>query len=50
MCLAADDYDKAIFNYAESSRRDKLYEAVDKINKKFGKKAVFHLAEGIQRS
>ena len=38
-----------IFSYAESSKRDKLYEAVDKINKQFGKKAVFHLAEGIQR-
>jgi DNA polymerase V len=38
-----------IFSYAESSRRDKLYEAVDKINKQFGKKTIFHLAEGIQR-
>ena len=38
-----------IFSYAESSRRDKLYETVDKINKQFGKKTVFHLAEGIQR-
>ncbi len=38
-----------IFNYAESSRRDKLYETVDKINRQFGKKTVFHLAEGIQR-
>ena len=38
-----------IFNYAESSRRDKLYEAVDRINKQFGKKTIFHLAEGIQR-
>jgi DNA polymerase V len=38
-----------IFNQAESSRRDKLYETVDKINKQFGKKTVFHLAEGIKR-
>jgi DNA polymerase V len=37
-----------IFSYAESSRRDK-YEAVDRINKQFGKKTVFHLSEGIQR-
>ena len=28
---------------------DKLYEAVDSINRKFGKKAIFHLGEGIQR-
>ena len=33
---------------AESSRLDKLYEAVDKINQQFGKKTVFHLSEGIQ--
>lgn len=38
-----------IFNQAESSRRDKLYETVDRINKQFGKKTVFHLAEGIKR-
>ena len=38
-----------IFSYAEASRRDKLYEAVDKINKQFGRKALFHLAEGVLR-
>lgn len=38
-----------IFSYAESSWRDKPYEPVDRINKQFGKKTVFHLAEGIQR-
>ena len=38
-----------IFSYAESSKRDKLYETVDQINKQFGRKTIFHLAEGIQR-
>ena len=38
-----------IFSYAEASRRDKLYEAVDKINKQFGRKALFQLAEGVLR-
>jgi DNA polymerase V len=38
-----------IFNYTEPDKRDKLNEAVDGINKKFGKNTIFHLAEGILR-
>ena len=46
---SASNVQPDIFSYAESSRCDKLYETVDKINKQFGKKTVFRLAEGIQR-
>lgn len=37
------------FNDQEPSAKDKLYEAVDQLNRQFGKGTVFHLGEGVKR-
>ncbi|HOG51521.1 MAG TPA: DUF4113 domain-containing protein, partial [Lentisphaeria bacterium] len=38
-----------LFVDQKDQRRDRLYDAVDKINREFGRGAVFHLAQGIEK-
>ena len=38
-----------LFDAPKSERSEKLYEAIDKINRQFGKKAVFQLGEGVKQ-
>ncbi len=38
-----------IFNAAEQEKGDKLYAVVDRLNRQFGRKAIFHAGEGIAR-
>ena len=46
---SAADVQPDIFTPAGPSKSDKLYEAIDRINQQFGKKAIFHAGEGIDR-
>ena len=38
-----------LFDTPASDRNDKLYSAIDYINQRYGKRAVFHLSEGVKQ-
>ena len=39
-----------LFDAPVSKHSEKLYAAIDNINQQFGKKAIFHLSEGVKQT